>query len=355
MKNFLLVLGTLAVSAIIGEGVIRAFLGDVVYLFPRYHAEAQYGDFTIRRLRPETTFWHTSVDGSWKFVVNQQGFRDEQDLSYDKEENVLRVITLGDSHTLGFEVRQDRTYAAVMEEYLSRQGLRAEVINAGVSGFSTAEEMVLLENEAIKYDPDVVVVGFFANDFHDNIKADLFRLEDGTLSNHKKAHAPAVKILRVHNAIWPMRWLSENSYLYSLLLNTAWEIGKAMILSRKQADLATEIAVATTDIDDYQKRLALRLLERMRDFSRARSIAFIIVDIPQATTFGDFSSSIPDDLLSEFEQASDGLITSEEVLSPFRGVAEFHLPHGQAHISEFTHLMLGIQLAQRVQGIASAP
>ena len=93
-------------------------LKEKIVLFPRYHSDANYGEFTLRRLRPNTTFWHTSIDGNWKFVTNAQGFRDERDFSYAKPPGRLRVLTLGDSHTEGFEVRQTQTYSAVMERFL---------------------------------------------------------------------------------------------------------------------------------------------------------------------------------------------------------------------------------------------
>ena len=67
---------------------------------------------------------------------------------------------MGVSNTQGFEVRQEHTFSAVSERYLRREGTSAEVINAGVSGFSTAEALVLLENEGINDKPDVVVLGF---------------------------------------------------------------------------------------------------------------------------------------------------------------------------------------------------
>ena len=73
------------------------------------------------------------------------------------------------------------TYASVTEAYLNEKGLAAEVINTGVAGNSTAEELIFLEQEGIKYRPDVVVLGFFGNDLHENLRADLYRLEHGNL------------------------------------------------------------------------------------------------------------------------------------------------------------------------------
>ena len=113
-----------------------------------------------------------------QFTTNAQGFRDNHEFTYEKPEGTIRVIALGDFHTQRFEVRQDRTYSAVLERHLNGHGVTAEVMNMGVSGFSTAEELVLLQNEAIRSDPDVVVLGFYANDLEDNIKAGLFSLEE---------------------------------------------------------------------------------------------------------------------------------------------------------------------------------
>ena len=45
-----------------------------------------------------------------------------------------------------------------LEQVLRRRGYDVEVLNAGVSGFSTAEEYLYLERELFRYDPDVVVL-----------------------------------------------------------------------------------------------------------------------------------------------------------------------------------------------------
>jgi len=350
-SNWVLLASSLVLSLILGELFVRIFLGDGITLFPRYQAAATYGEFTIRRLRPETTFWHTSVDGSWKFTVNEQGFRDDRDFAYDKRDDTLRIVVLGDSHTQGFEVRQDHTYAAVIERYLDSRGLESEVINTGVSGFGTAEEAVFLEYEGLRYHPDVVVLGFYANDFDDNIKSDLFRIKNDDLVINKTAHVPGVRILKFHNAIGPLRWLSENSYLYSLTMNTIWETFKSALLSRKRERL--ELAVATGEANSYQKRLAARLIERIYRLCKENGIIFIVVCIPQTHGVEDFRSSIPDDLLAYFERNSDALILGEKVLSPYRHIAEFHLPHGQHHISELSHMLLGVEVARVIQQLVA--
>ncbi|MEZ4290376.1 MAG: hypothetical protein R3E53_07505 [Myxococcota bacterium] len=52
----------------------------------------------------------------------------------------------------------------MLEQELRRAGLQVEVLNAGVSGYSNAEALLYLERELLKYDPDLVLLSFFAND-----------------------------------------------------------------------------------------------------------------------------------------------------------------------------------------------
>ena len=348
VKIFLLCF-TITICLGMGEIIVRGFVGDI-FLAPRYHTDAVYGDFVLRRLRPNSVFWHTSRDGSWKFVTNTQGFRDTEDYAYDKPEGLLRVISLGDSQTQGFEVRQRRTFSEVIERALKARGIEAQVLNTGISGFSTAEELAFLENEGIKYKPDVVVLGFFGNDFSDNLKAGLFALEHGELVVKRTTHTPGVRILKAINAVAPLRWLSENSHLYSLAMNTVWDTAKRLLLSRSEAALQTEYAIPTEQITAYKETLMVRLLERMYEFCRKRGIRLIIVDIPAPSKPGGdmFRSSVPPAMVPEFRSNSDAFISSDEALGDYRNVAEFHLPHGHRHISEFTHLMLGLAAARAI-------
>lgn len=340
-------LAQLAIGLIGSEVLLRVFAGDEINLLPRYHSAVTYGDFTLRRIRPSTTFWHTTRDGSWKFVTNAQGFRNLGDIPYERTPAMRRVLAIGDSHTQGYEVDQDRTFAARVETLLRRRG-PAEVLNAGVSGFGTAESLVFLENEGIKYRPDVVVLGFYQNDFDDNIKAGLFRLDDGKLVVARQKHTPGTGILGVINEFAVVRWLSENSRLYSVALNVAWETGKLVLLGFEQRRLETEFAVSEVQLDTYKVDLAVGLLARMHAFCRERGIPLIVVDIPRPLDGPDFRASVPPELVDRFRANSDRFISSDEALDRFRGVAQFHVPHGHRHISDFSHMILALEIEKAV-------
>jgi hypothetical protein len=350
-------LTVLAVVSLVCLGLcefgIRLLFKDQVLLFPRYHTSAQYGEFTLRRLRPNFHFWHTNRDGTWKFVTNSQGFRSYEDFHVEKPPGIFRVIALGDSETEGFEVRQRYTYPAVLERYLRKNDIKAEVLNTGISGFGTSEELIYLENEGIKYRPDAVVLGFFANDFDDNIRSDIFRIEDNNLVIANKSYIPGVKILDALNTAAPLRWLSENSYLYSFVLNTVWDTAKLALLRSSVYLRETEFMIPTS-IDKYKIELEVALLQRLYTFCRSHNIMLIVVDIPRAADVEkpgrDFLSSIPADLQSQFRENSDALILSEDVFAQYRGLTEFQ---GLTHINEFSHLVLGMAVGQRIRALLS--
>lgn len=348
--NIVLSFSAVIAALALGEVFLRSFYKEKVVLFPRYTTDVQYGEFTIRRLRPNSEFWHTSVDGSWKFITNAQGFRNEKGFARKKSSGVLRVLSLGDSHTQGMEVRQERTFSAVAERYMRGEGTDVEVINAGVSGFSTAEALVFLENEGVKYHPDMVVLGFFANDLQDNIKSGIFALTEDGLIVKKKKHIPGVEILNVINQFGVFRWLSENSYIYSFTFNSVWNHAKRLLLGREKAKLVTEYAIPMGQVDEYQLDLTAKLIERMYEFCQRHNIKLLILDIPVVSKEAEIRSSVPAGLYETLRNNSDFFIYSKDVLDQYRNVTEFHVAHGDKHISEFTHLLFGMEVARALSG-----
>ncbi|MCX7670732.1 MAG: GDSL-type esterase/lipase family protein, partial [Anaerolineae bacterium] len=82
---------------------------------------------------------------------------------------VWRILLLGDSYVEGLRVPLEQTFGKVLEARLNAgasASLRYEVINAGVSGWGTDQQLLWWRAEGIKYRPDLVVLAFFpGNDF----------------------------------------------------------------------------------------------------------------------------------------------------------------------------------------------
>ncbi len=352
LGNIALGFASVLVALIIGEVSLRLLFAEHINLFPRYTASAHYGEFTIRRLQPNSSFWHTSVDGSWKFVTNSKGFRNESNFSYEKSPGVFRVLSLGDSNTQGMEVQQDQTFSAITERFLRGEGVDVEVINSGVSGFSTAEAVVFLENEGIKYHPDVVVLGFYANDMADNIKSGIFAVTEEGLMVKKKTHIPGVNALYFINKFALLRWLSEHSYAYSFAFNSIWTYAKQLLYGKEKARLTTEYAIPVNQVNEYELELMTKLIERLYAFCQQHNVRLVILDIPIASKKGQVLSSVPPDLYETMKSNSDFFIHSKDALNKYRNVAEIHVPHGNRHISKFTHLVYGMEVVRAISGVS---
>ncbi len=73
------------------------------------------------------------------------------------------VVFLGDSLTAGLGLNEDQAYPALLGRQLQQEGLPVRVVNAGVSGDTTAGGLSRL-SWLLKQHPDVVVVALGAND-----------------------------------------------------------------------------------------------------------------------------------------------------------------------------------------------
>ena len=105
--------------------------------------------------------------------INSRGFRDRE-RNYEKRAGTFRIAVLGNSWTEALQVPLERTYPAVLEEELQKRcgnGQRIEVLNFGVAGYSTAQELLVLQQEVWKYQPDLVVLAFYpARDIANNVR-----------------------------------------------------------------------------------------------------------------------------------------------------------------------------------------
>lgn len=319
-------------------------------MFPRYHTGAQYGNFNIRRLRPNEKFWHRSIDGEWEFRTNRQGYRNDFDFSYEKPVGVYRILVLGDSHTQGFEVNQEETYSSIIQISLSEAGIASEVMNTGISGFGSAEELAYLEAEGLNYDPDFVVLGFYANDIEDNIKAGLYKLDDGNnLIVAKYSHLPGVKIQNFIYRFPFTKWLGENSYLYSIAFNGIWELAKRALANTRTVKL-TEYAVSTRqDYLEYEINLATALILRMQKLSASSGAHFIFVDIPEKDGLDTIRNSVPRQIKANILDNVDDFVDLAQVLATQHGRKLVHVPHGHNHISAYSHRVLGKEIARLIE------
>jgi lysophospholipase L1-like esterase len=106
--------------------------------------------------------WETRY-GDVHVTYNERGLRDRPILPKAPDE--YRILALGDSVTFGWGVDQDKTFAARLESMLpSRLHRPVRVINSGVGGYNTVQEVTYFKQEGIALQPDLVLLTYVQND-----------------------------------------------------------------------------------------------------------------------------------------------------------------------------------------------
>jgi lysophospholipase L1-like esterase len=85
--------------------------------------------------------------------TNSHGWRDREH-SYEKAPGVRRVVAIGDSFTFGTDVDDGERFSDLLDHRFNH----VEVINLGVAGYGTDQELRLLETVGFRYQPDIVIL-----------------------------------------------------------------------------------------------------------------------------------------------------------------------------------------------------
>jgi hypothetical protein len=165
-KLLLIILGFLF-GAVIAEIALRA----ISYSYPEFYEldhSRGYG------LRSRAEGWYRKEGRSY-VRINSDGLRDREH-SIIKPANTLRIALIGDSYPEALAVPMEQAFWSVMkgklEECDAASGNAIEVINFGVSGYGTAQELLTLREKVWKYSPDIVMLTVTTNnDVTDNSRA----------------------------------------------------------------------------------------------------------------------------------------------------------------------------------------
>jgi hypothetical protein len=334
----------LCVSGLLAELVVRWTIGEQVK-FPRYVVAADWG---LRRNAPGARYRHDSADVTVWFQINQQGMRADRDYSYRKPAGVHRIVSLGDSFTLGYEVSGDQTFSAVLERELEAMGCNVEVLNAGVSGFSTAEAYLYLERELWNYDPDIVLVSFFVNDLVDNVRTNLFALHGGELVPKATAYVPGgTRLGDFLNTNPLLNWFSERSDAFAFFKERLTLLTKRRMVQENLRNLDFEQTAKLPADQDYERALTVAIFEKMYEATRRRGVPLVIQSIPA----GDPERPrLIDRFPADFDTDRPGIVffRSAEVLGSFLGKELLYWRRSHHHWTPFSHRKSGEGLATAI-------
>lgn len=101
-----------------------------------------------------------------QITVNSLGFRGPE-ISVQKPPNTVRIVAMGASVAFGWTVSNEESYPGRLEARLNERAKgtdrRYEVLNFGVGGYATRDEVAALEAKGLALDPDLVIIDFHPN------------------------------------------------------------------------------------------------------------------------------------------------------------------------------------------------
>ncbi len=162
-KNAALALCSVLFALVLAEGIVRAAgLGRTFLTRGPLH---EYDPRAGWRCKSQLDANYV-LPGSFDVRIrcNADGLRGDG-IEQPKPVGRTRVAVLGDSFMWGYGVENDQVFA----QALARELPDGDSVNLAANGYSTVQELIRLEDDGLRFTPDVVVVGFFWNDLEDNL------------------------------------------------------------------------------------------------------------------------------------------------------------------------------------------
>lgn len=160
-----LILSGLVVAILLAELVLKL----TGFSFPSFQRYDLHAGFSLL----EGAHGSYSTEGESYVRINGQGMRDDREIAVRKAPGVYRIALLGDSYAQALQVPVEKSFWRVLERRLNAckpfGDRTVEVLNFGVQGYSTAQELQTLRHRVWQFQPDLVLLAFYSgNDVQDN-------------------------------------------------------------------------------------------------------------------------------------------------------------------------------------------
>lgn len=294
--NLSLLIISITFACFVSEIALRIIGFEPLYVSPerdrfwRYDAQLGWAHEPGQEGIFETPQFRTVVR------INEKGLRDREH-SYKRQNDSKRILVLGDSFAWGYGVEEQQRFSQLLEPSLG-----VEVINAGVSGYSTDQELLWYRNEGIKYDADLVILVLAGNDVGDNERnlvstiyyKPKFMIENGQLvsTNH-----PVPKTSSGGLFIYS---LSQRSALAYFLVQRYFDLLGVYGRIKTDSEQATSAAsLASTEKEPFG--LTIALIDQIRHIAETRKARFVIVttdrwwDYPSGESYQEFVDTLETD------------------------------------------------------------
>jgi lysophospholipase L1-like esterase len=198
LANLLLLAGAVVACLLVGELALRLRVGRPVHFkFPQesYQADPDAG----YRLTPGESNTHAEP-----VSVSSLGLR-AAEVPRQPPPGTRRILALGDSQTFGVGLPLADSWPAQLEAALGQagDGRRWEVLNAGLPGSDTCQQVGVLRRLLRELEFQSVVLGFYVNDVACLAALAPFELDTTSDARHRVLFA--LKRSAVFTALWQAR------------------------------------------------------------------------------------------------------------------------------------------------------
>jgi lysophospholipase L1-like esterase len=275
MKNIVFNLSLLFITLILILFFAEVALRITYPFYKNYNTEMWRYASELKMLSDNPERGHEHVPNK-SFVLygvsistNSLGFRSDREYSQTKKENVIRILVMGDSITVGWGVQYSQTYPKLLEDLLNKgsKDKRYEVINTGVGNYNSVNELETLK-KYIYLNPDIIIVGFYINDI-------------------EKVKYPSKLFY----------FFMKNSYLYAFIgdkiINA--KFGKSYSYQEYYGDLYK---------DEYLRGRFRKAVREIDSIAKEHHIPVLFVNIPEFHRFRDYpfpqvNSFLENDILAQ--------------------------------------------------------
>ena len=274
LPNILLLFLSITVSLFIIEIVVRQmnheqFVKNSLYVI---------SDYSIFVYKPNTHIRFEREEFTTDVKINSKGIRD-YGYDYEKREDVKRIEMFGDSFIAAFQVPLEKSVSKKLENKLnknSKENFTYEVLNMGLSGAGPTPQVLLLEKEGIKYNPDIVILNLYiGNDF---VKVDFG--VSGVIpkeifennNNLENVNFEVTKVQMLKNFIF------RNYFTYSYLKGTL-----DTVKSKGAYEAYPELNIYKEQYPEYVKKNLEKLkiiLKHLKSYTDEKEIKLLVVLIP---------------------------------------------------------------------------
>lgn len=231
---------------------------------------------------PYTIYKNLPNQKTENFTINSKGLRGRE-ISLTPE-GLDRIIVVGGSAAFGHGVPDDQTIAS----FLGRVDPQYEVINAGVIGFSSGQELAYVVEELVDYQPQVIIAYNGWNDlfsawyyprepgefgYNSSI---FFQFEQFLIENYRSQVFVTRAVRRLLKAIFGKSELL--SFLKEELARRKQESGLLLSLPFTRKNYSQR------EVREYLEQAVERYvmnLKKMDDFCRQRRVRFLVVLQPE--------------------------------------------------------------------------